>query len=61
MLWGIPAEVNRFFRPVLRDASKPIRKALAPMVLALLLAPHYRRLKTIAGMVLVPQLAIEGT
>ena len=52
MLWGIPAEVNRFFRPVLRDASKPIRNALAPMVLALLLAPHYRRLKTIAGMVL---------
>ena len=52
MLWGIPADVNRFFRPVLRDASKPIRNALAPMVLALLLAPHYRRLKTIAGMVL---------
>ena len=52
MLWGIPAEVNRFFRPVLRDASRPIRRALAPMVLALLLAPHYRRLKTIAGMVL---------
>lgn len=52
MLWGIPSEVNRFFRPVLTDASKPIRKALAPMVLALLLAPHYRRLKTIAGMVL---------
>lgn len=52
MLWGIPAEVNRFFRPVLRDASKPIRGALAPMVLALLLAPHYRRLKTVAGMVL---------
>jgi len=52
MLWGIPADVNRFFRPVCRDASRPIRKALAPMVLAFLLAPHYRRLKTIAGMVL---------
>jgi hypothetical protein len=52
MLWGIPSEVNRFFRPVLDNASKPIRTAVAPMVLALLLAPHYRRLKTIAGMVL---------
>jgi len=52
MLWGIPAEVNRFFCPVVRNVSKPIRKALAPMVLAMLLAPHYRRLKTIAGMVL---------
>lgn len=52
MLWGIPTEVNRFFRPVLRDCGKPIRAAVAPMVLALLLAPHYRRLKTIAGMVL---------
>lgn len=52
MLLGIPSGVNRFFRPICRDASKPIRKALTPMVLALLLAPHYRRLKTIAGMVL---------
>jgi len=52
MLLGIPSEVNRFFRPVLKDTSKPIRKSLAPMVLAFLLAPHYRRLKTIAGMVL---------
>ena len=52
MLWGIPAEVNRFFQPVIRETSKPIRRALVPMVLALLLAPHYRRLKTIAGMVL---------
>ncbi len=52
MLWGIPAEVNRFFLPAVRNASKPIRNALAPMVLALLLAPHYRRMKTIAGMVL---------
>ena len=52
MLWGIPSEVKSFFRPVVRNQSKPIRKALAPMVLALLLAPHYRRMKTIAGMVL---------
>ena len=52
MLWGIPSEVKCFFRPVIRDRSKPIRKALAPMVLAFLLAPHYRRMKTVAGMVL---------
>ena len=52
MLWGIPSDVNSFFRLVCSDASKPIRNALAPMVLAFLLAPHYRRLKTIAGMVL---------
>ncbi len=52
MLWGIPSDVNSFFRPVVRHTSKPIRRALAPMVLALLLAPHYRRLKTLAGMVL---------
>ena len=52
MLWGIPSDVNSFFRSVCSDASVPIRNALAPMVLAFLLAPHYRRLKTIAGMVL---------
>lgn len=52
MLLGIPQEVKRFFNPIVRDASKPIRAAVAPMVLAFLLAPHYRRLKTIAGMVL---------
>ncbi len=52
MLWGIPTEVNRFFLPVTRNVAKPIRKALACMVLAILLAPHYRRMKTIAGMVL---------
>lgn len=52
MLWGIPSEVNRFFRPVVCHVSKPIQKGLAAMVLALLLAPHYRRMKTIAGMVL---------
>lgn len=52
MLFGVPVEVNRFFSPVVRDCSRPIRRALAPMVLAFLLAPHYRRLKTIAGTVL---------
>jgi hypothetical protein len=51
MLLGIPQEVKRFFAPIVSDASKPIQRALAPMVLALLLAPHRRRLKTIAGMV----------
>lgn len=51
MLLGIPSDVKRFFRPVSSTLSMPISKALAPMVLAFLLAPHYRRLKTIAGMV----------
>ena len=51
MLLGIPSDVNRFFRSVTKDLSKPISRALAPMVLAFLLSPHYRRLKTIAGMV----------
>jgi hypothetical protein len=51
MLLGVPDEVKRFFAPVLENCSKPIRKALVAMVLAFLLAPHYRRLKTIAGMV----------
>ena len=51
MLLGIPSDVKRFFRPVSSSLSKPISKALAPMVLAFLLAPHFRRLKTIAGMV----------
>ena len=51
MLWGVPPEVNRFFAPAVRNSSKPIQKALAAMVLAFLMAPHYRRLKTIAGMV----------
>ena len=52
MLLGVPREVNQFFRPIAGDLSKPIRSAIAPMVLAMLLAPHRRRLKTIAGMVL---------
>ena len=51
MVWGVPSEVKGFFRPV-RGCSKPIRKALAAMVLALTLAPHRRCLKTVAGSVL---------
>lgn len=52
MVLGVPTEVKKLFAPVTKDTSRPIRKALAAMVLAFLLAPHYRRLKTIAGMVL---------
>jgi hypothetical protein len=52
MVLGVPREVKNFFAPAVKDASRPIRRALAAMVLAFLLAPHYRRLKTIAGMVL---------
>lgn len=51
MLWGVPSEVKRFFRPVSGSVSKSIRRALPAMVLAFLLAPHRRSLKTIAGMV----------
>jgi hypothetical protein len=52
MLFGIPPTVKSFFRPVARGLSKPIRRSLPVMVLALLLAPHRRCLKTLAGMVL---------
>jgi Transposase DDE domain len=52
MLFGVPQEVKSFFRPVLGGLSKPIRRALPVMVLAWLLAPHRRCLKTLAGMVL---------
>jgi hypothetical protein len=51
MLWTVPADVKRFFRPVTSTTSKPVRQALPAMVLAFLLAPHRRALKTIAGMV----------
>ena len=51
MLWDVPSEVKRFFRPVTRTVSKSIRRALPGMVLAFLLPPHRRALKTIAGMV----------
>jgi hypothetical protein len=52
MLFGVPQTVKAFFRPVVAGVSKPIRRALPVMVLALLLAPHRRSLKTLAGMVL---------
>lgn len=52
MLWGVPPQVKTFFTGVVRRSSRPIRRALPAMVLAFLLAPHCRRLKTIAGMVL---------
>jgi hypothetical protein len=38
MLVGVPQAVNAFFRPVTTWASRPIRRALPYMVLALLLA-----------------------
>jgi hypothetical protein len=52
MLFGVPEPVKAFFRPLGPKLSKPIRRALPVMVLALLLAPHRRCLKTLAGMVL---------
>jgi len=52
MVWGMPKEVKAFFSRPVANCSKPIRHALAPMVLAFLLAPHRRCLKTIAGEVL---------
>jgi hypothetical protein len=52
MLFGVPQSVKRFFRPAVASVSKPIRRALPYMVLAFLLAPHARRLKTLAGMIL---------
>lgn len=45
MVWGVPTEVKAFF-------AKPIRAALVATVLAFLLAPHRRSLKTVAEMVL---------
>ena len=52
MLFGVPQTVKSFFRPVSARVSRPIRRALPVMVLALLLAPHRRCLKTLSGMVL---------
>jgi hypothetical protein len=52
MLFGVPSTVKAFFRPTRAGLSKPIRRSLPVMVLALLLAPHRRCLKTLAGMVL---------
>jgi hypothetical protein len=48
----MPREVKAFFSKAVVDGSRPIQHALAPMVLAFLLAPHRRCLKTIAGEVL---------
>jgi hypothetical protein len=48
----MPKEVKAFFSRPVANCSRPIRRALAPMVLAFLLAPHRRCLKTIAGEVL---------
>jgi hypothetical protein len=45
ILFGIPSRVQRFFRPVRRQLSRPIANALPAMTLALLLAPHRRCLK----------------
>jgi hypothetical protein len=52
MVWGVPRDVKTFFAGPVRDSAKPIRGALAAMVLALLLAPNRRCLKTVAGSVL---------
>ena len=49
---SVPREVKSFFSKTTANCSRPIRHALAPMVLAFLLAPHRRCLKTIAGEVL---------
>jgi hypothetical protein len=49
---AVPQEVKAFFSKAVGNCSKPIQQALAPMVLALLLAPHRRCLKTIAGQLL---------
>jgi len=49
---GVPREVKAFFSKTVASCSRPIQHALAPMVLAFLLAPHRRCLKTIAGEVL---------
>lgn len=51
ILWGIPKDVKGFFSKAVRGCTKPIQQALAPTVLAFLLAPHCRCLKTIAGVV----------
>jgi hypothetical protein len=52
MLFGVPQAVKSFFQPALGGLSKPIGRSLPVMVLALLMAPHRRCLKTLAGMVL---------
>lgn len=52
ILMDMPKEVKFFFAKVLRGCPKPIRGALAPMVMAFSLAANRRCAKTIAGEVL---------
>jgi len=52
IVWRVPREVKAFFSKSVANCPKPIQQALAPMVLAFLLAPHRRCPKTIAGEVL---------
>jgi hypothetical protein len=52
ILFGVPAPVQRFFGRVTRPLARPLRRALPVVVLALLLAPHRRCLRTVAGAVL---------
>lgn len=52
MVLGVPTEVKAFFAKPVRPCAKPIRGALAATVLAFLLAPNRRCLKTVAGTVL---------
>lgn len=52
MLFGVPTQVKAFLAPVVRCAGKPIKRAMPIMVLAMLLSPHRRCLKTLSGMVL---------
>jgi hypothetical protein len=52
ILFDIPRPVQRFFGAATAGLSRPLRNGLPAMVLALLLAPHRRCLKTLAGIVL---------
>jgi Transposase DDE domain len=52
ILFDIPPSVQRFFAPIRAGLSRPIANSLPVMVLALLLAPARRCLKTLAGAVL---------
>lgn len=52
MVLGVPTEIKTFFAKSVRGCAKPIRRALSAMVLAFLLAPNRRCLKTVAGCVL---------
>ena len=52
ILYGIPRSVQRFFAPIRPELSRPIANSLPVMVLAFLLAPARRCLKTVAGAVL---------